>query len=138
MTQSTKTPDRTRPTAVEDTGRRDFLMTAGGLAATGALLRPASLAQAAADPAGTATRAAGVAAPFQLGVASGDPLPDSVVIWTRLVADPLAPGGGMPERPVTVDWEVAGDPALREWVMREDYLEYGLPDGWRAYRSGKD
>src|SRR5215213_3957648 len=29
--------------------------------------------------------------PFQLGVASGDPLPDSVVLWTRLAVDPMSP-----------------------------------------------
>ncbi len=33
--------------------------------------------------------------PFSLGVASGDPLPDGVVLWTRLAPDPLN-GGGMP------------------------------------------
>src|ERR1700752_2169323 len=33
--------------------------------------------------------------PFTLGVASGDPEPDGVVLWTRLAPDPLA-GGGMP------------------------------------------
>jgi alkaline phosphatase D len=27
--------------------------------------------------------------PFQLGVASGDPLPDGVVLWTRLAPRPL-------------------------------------------------
>ena len=27
--------------------------------------------------------------PFTLGVASGDPLPDSVVLWTRLATDPV-------------------------------------------------
>ena len=27
--------------------------------------------------------------PFTLGVASGDPLSDSVVLWTRLAPDPL-------------------------------------------------
>ncbi len=27
--------------------------------------------------------------PFQLGVASGDPLPDGFVIWTRLAPRPL-------------------------------------------------
>src|SRR5215467_13550533 len=32
---------------------------------------------------------------YQLGVASGDPLPGSVVIWTRLAPKPLD-GGGMP------------------------------------------
>ena len=32
--------------------------------------------------------------PFALGVASGFPVQDSVVIWTRLAPDPLAPSGG--------------------------------------------
>ena len=39
------------------------------------------------------TRAAVEAAdsgPFAHGVASGDPLPDGVVLWTRLALDPLA------------------------------------------------
>ena len=36
--------------------------------------------------------------PFTLGVASGDPTDDGVVLWTRLAPDPLAPGGGMPVR----------------------------------------
>ena len=46
---------------------------------------------------------------FTIGVASGDPLPDSVMLWTRLVADPLAPSGGLPAKPVPVTWEVATD-----------------------------
>ena len=33
--------------------------------------------------------------PFTLGVCSGDPAPDGVVLWTRLAIDPLN-GGGMP------------------------------------------
>ncbi len=33
--------------------------------------------------------------PFTLGVGSGDPSPDGVVLWTRLALDPLN-GGGMP------------------------------------------
>lgn len=41
--------------------------------------------------------------PFTLGVASGDPLPDGIVLWTRLAPDPLA-GGGMPTTPVKVRW----------------------------------
>jgi alkaline phosphatase D len=46
--------------------------------------------------------------PFTLGVASGDPLSDAVVIWTRLAPDPLA-GGGMPMTAVDVTWEEARD-----------------------------
>jgi alkaline phosphatase D len=44
--------------------------------------------------------------PFTLGVASGDPDPASVVLWTRLAPDPLN-GGGMPEDDVEVTWEVS-------------------------------
>jgi alkaline phosphatase D len=47
--------------------------------------------------------------PFTLGVASGDPAPDGVVLWTRLAPDPFAPDGGMPDLPVLVDWQVAHD-----------------------------
>jgi alkaline phosphatase D len=48
--------------------------------------------------------------PFTLGVASGDPRPDGVVLWSRLAPDPLVTGGGMPAVPVPVSWEVATDP----------------------------
>ncbi len=46
--------------------------------------------------------------PFKLGVASGDPLPEGVVMWTRLAPDPLN-GGGMPNSDIAVLWEVAYD-----------------------------
>lgn len=55
--------------------------------------------------------------PFSLGVASGDPWPDSVVIWTRLAPDPLN-GGGMPMRAVEVAWEVAEDRGFRTLTAR--------------------
>ncbi len=55
--------------------------------------------------------------PFTLGVASGDPLPDAVVLWTRLAPRPLEPGGGMhPRRAVPVLWQVAEDPWFRRPV----------------------
>ena len=47
--------------------------------------------------------------PFTLGVASGDPRPDRVVLWTRLAPDPQAPGGGVPPEEIPVRWEVASD-----------------------------
>lgn len=47
--------------------------------------------------------------PFTLGVASGDPLPDGFVIWTRLAPKPLEEHGGMPMGAVLVRWEVAED-----------------------------
>ncbi len=44
--------------------------------------------------------------PFKLGVAAGDPAPDGFVLWTRVAPEPTA-GGGMPNRPVELRWEVA-------------------------------
>ncbi|MEV4754991.1 alkaline phosphatase D family protein [Micromonospora sp. NPDC049559] len=46
---------------------------------------------------------------FTLGVASGDPAPDGFVLWTRLAPRPFEPAGGMPARPVPVQWQVAED-----------------------------
>lgn len=53
--------------------------------------------------------------PFTLGVASGDPLADAVVLWTRLAPDPLN-GGGMPVAPIAVDWQVSTDEAFANVV----------------------
>jgi alkaline phosphatase D len=55
--------------------------------------------------------------PFSLGVASGDPEPDGVVLWTRLAPDPLN-GGGMPMAPVDVQWELATDRLFRSVVQK--------------------
>jgi alkaline phosphatase D len=53
---------------------------------------------------------------FSLGVASGDPIPGGVVLWTRLAPEPLA-GGGMSEvGDVPVRWEVASDENFRRVV----------------------
>ena len=54
---------------------------------------------------------------FSLGVASGDPGFHSAVLWTRLAPDPLN-GGGMPNRPVLVRWEVATDASMRNIVRQ--------------------
>lgn len=56
--------------------------------------------------------------PFSLGVASGDPLPDGVVLWTRLAPRPRERGGGMPPEPVDVSWQVAEDEAMTRIVQR--------------------
>lgn len=50
--------------------------------------------------------------PFRHGVASGDPLTDTVILWTRVTpAMEAVPGSGLgPE--VTVDWTVSRDPEL--------------------------
>lgn len=60
--------------------------------------------------------------PFTLGVASGEPTPDGVVLWTRLAPAPLQPGGGMSPEPVAVTWEVAEDPRLSRVVARGEAL----------------
>lgn len=57
--------------------------------------------------AGAARAAWGSADPFTLGVASGEPRPDGVVLWTRLAPVPLAGDGGMPASNVPVRWEIA-------------------------------
>ncbi|MGW4489321.1 alkaline phosphatase D family protein [Amycolatopsis sp. NPDC004368] len=58
--------------------------------------------------------------PFKLGVASGDPLPDGVVLWTRLAPDPLAADGnaGMPPQSFGVRYEVAEDEKFSRIVRR--------------------
>jgi len=53
--------------------------------------------------------------PFSLGVASGDPLPNSVVLWTRLAPDPLN-GGGMPSANVPVQWQIADGENMRRII----------------------
>ncbi|OLR90580.1 alkaline phosphatase D family protein [Actinokineospora bangkokensis] len=62
-------------------------------------------------PALAATAPRRLADPFTLGVASGDPTEDGVVLWTRLAPDPLAPDGhgGMPNRVIPVQWQLAAD-----------------------------
>ena len=85
--------------------RRNFLTVSGAAAA---LALSGSLPEIRAAAAGWTGRP-DRRDPFTLGVASGDPLPDAVVIWTRLAPDPLAPFGGMDRRPVEVEWQVAED-----------------------------
>lgn len=60
----------------------------------------------------------GGAYPFTLGVASGQPRPDSVVLWTRLAPRPREARGGLPQRPIAVRWELAADPLFTR-VVRE-------------------
>ena len=55
--------------------------------------------------------------PFALGVGSGDPAPDGVVLWSRLAPDPLN-GGGMTPEAVAVRWEMASDEGMRTIVKR--------------------
>ncbi|MCU1808455.1 alkaline phosphatase [Cytobacillus firmus] len=96
-----------------DIDRRSFLSGAGKIAGF-------SLAQAMAQSLGVGNLKVDAAPkfskyPFTLGVASGDPLSDSVVLWTRLAPDPLN-GGGMPNHAVPVKWELAADEYFRKVV----------------------
>lgn len=81
------------------TSRRAFLRTSAVV--TGAAALPVVAGRATAAPASTAV--------FAHGVASGDPLPDGVILWTRVTPTPAArPGSGL--GPATgVTWEVARD-----------------------------
>jgi alkaline phosphatase D len=85
--------------------------------------------------------------PFTLGVASGYPTPEGVVLWTRLAPEPLAPGGGLPPEPIPLRWELAEDEAMRrvvqqgtswaspEWAHAVHVEVGGLaPDRWYWYR----
>ena len=93
-----------------------------------------------------------VAYPFQLGVASGDPTPTGVVLWTRLAPVPLE-GGGMSPEPVQVSWQIAEDEAMTrvvqsgnviassDWAHSVHVEVEGLkPDRWYWYqfKAGKE
>jgi alkaline phosphatase D len=103
--------DRARPLD-RPIDRRRLLALTGG-AVTAALL-PGVAPSSAAAAGGPFLREN----PFTLGVASGDPLPDAVVLWTRLAPDPAAPDGGLPPEPFGVRWEVAEDDRFARVVRR--------------------
>jgi alkaline phosphatase D len=63
--------------------------------------------------------------PFTLGVASGEPYPTSVILWTRLAPEPLN-GGGMPKVNVPINWEVASDPNMKNIVAKG--TEIAIPE----------
>jgi len=117
-----------------DRGRRDFLRAASVVLAAPAIALNGC----------TRTRIHGD--PFTLGVASGSPLPDSVVLWTRLAPDPLH-GGGLAPAGVNVQWEVAADENFRKIARRgiaaaEPQYAHSVhvdvdglePDRWYWYR----
>lgn len=109
--------------SVELTSRRRFLAALGmGTAATTAAA--CSDGRTSSDESSSSTSTAGTPVaepldvpadpgigtePFTIGVASGDPLPDAVMLWTRLAPQPESDDGGMPAGDVDVLWEVAVD-----------------------------
>lgn len=86
--------------------------------------------------------------PFTLGVASGDPDHEGMVLWTKLAPEPLEPNGGMDLDAFTeVTWELAHDEEMRDIVQSGTALAtphlghtihvetHGLePDRWYSYR----
>ncbi len=85
--------------------------------------------------------------PFTMGVASGDPDSNSVVLWTRLAPEPLSPDGGMPDEAVQVTWEISNEESFENVIARGStaatpqlghsvHVEVdGLrPDRWYWYR----
>jgi alkaline phosphatase D len=89
---------------------------------------------------------------FSLGVASGAPRPDRVVLWTRLAPDPLS-GGGMAAQAASVRVRVARDPAFQDtiidtqvtaspdWAHAVHYSAKGLEPGreyWYRFSYGGD
>ena len=62
--------------------------------------------------------------PFRFGVASGDPLPDGVVLWTRLDGDVLARSEAQHLR-VPVRWEIADDNSFKRIVRKGSALALG-------------
>lgn len=85
--------------------------------------------------------------PFQLGVASGDPYPNGVTLWTRLAPRPLDPDGGMTGDRMAVRWELADDDKFARIVKHgtataTPELAYSIhvnvdglkPDRWYFYR----
>ncbi|WP_307727829.1 alkaline phosphatase D family protein [Massilia sp. TS11] len=84
--------------------------------------------------------------PFSLGVASGDPLPDGVILWTRVLHDPLRAEATAPIA-YQLRWEVAADQNFRRVVAKGSVTalpEMGhsvhvdvrglAPDRWYWYR----
>lgn len=84
--------------------------------------------------------------PFSLGVASGSPLSDSVILWTRILPNPLD-AHSAPTLAVPLRWEVAQDQAFRKIVAKGSAVATpelahsvrvnvtGLqPDRWYWYR----
>ena len=84
--------------------------------------------------------------PFSLGVASGDPWPYSVVLWTRLAPDPLE-GITLPPVSIPVHWQIATDSQLKTVVaegtaMAEPELAHAIhvvvdrlePNQWYWYQ----
>ncbi|WP_104061582.1 alkaline phosphatase [Arthrobacter sp. 4R501] len=88
--------------------RRQVLRSAGVAAVAGAMVSGTAASGFSASQGGV----------FGHGVASGDPMADSVLLWTRVTPAPAAlPGTGLgPD--VSVGWEIAADAGFKKIVAR--------------------
>jgi alkaline phosphatase D len=80
--------------------------------------------------------------PFTLGVASGDPTPDGIVLWTRLAPEPANPGG-LGRSPIAVGWRVARDSRMRNvvargWTLAPPQLAHSVHVEVDGLRPGRD
>jgi alkaline phosphatase/alkaline phosphatase D len=88
--------------------RRTILKAAGTAAGAAAVLGPLGLA----SPAEAAPATA-----FQHGVASGDPLPDGILLWTRVTPTADAKPGSGQGPAVSVTWQIATDAGFTQKVQ---------------------
>lgn len=86
-------------------------LTGGGARAAAQGLSEADVVELLTPPSGWDYPVADLPLPFGHGVASGDPLADRVILWTRVTV-PVPPDGLR----VPVAWRVARDPALEQVV----------------------
>ena len=103
-------PDKIAARAIE---RRRFIQgSAAVLASTGITIGACS----------TAPRGRFRDDPFALGVASGEPLSDGIVLWTRLITDAKGadPAASMPNRAIPVRWQIARDSNMTRIVQEGD------------------
>lgn len=61
--------------------------------------------------------------PFYHGVASGDPLPNKVIIWTRVTPDPT-----QLNQPVSVSWKVATDTGMTNVIQSGNFVTDSTKD----------
>lgn len=112
MTQDSS-PDAPAPTL--PVHRRTVL---AGSAVVGSAVAGAAVL---ADPWGPPPAEAAGSPYFQHGVASGDPLPDRVVLWTRVTPQRDATPGSGRGANVTVEWQVATDTRFLHLAARGTY-----------------
>ena len=127
--------------------RRQFLQALGGSTSAWALAHAlAALAQPA--RADAQTNPQWRSDPFTLGVASGEPTPDSVLLWTRLYPGPARPGGvasaaeqeayfqdksGLNvDQACTVSYELFADEALKQRVHTGQFTTHAAR-GWSVH-----